>query len=250
MPVNSSYLLSLFGSRPREEKAALERIGLTSTDWRELGVEAGREAVPLSRAHQEVTLVTDVLDPGVDGEVGGDQGGVGRLLRLAAGGGAVLADVVQVEVTAGVGPQPALRPVEPGAVLVPARQVPEGDGDRLPVDPLPVLRVLDVSPGSQPVLAVGVSPVSPPQLPGEETLEGGVGLVHQGASSLAAERVGLLEVPGLVVVENVTFPVVGGRAARPLVPGKYHRDQSTSHPIPPHSTRSWTTVQSRLHMVT
>ena len=121
-----------------------------------------------------MTLVTDVLDPGVDGEVGGYQGGVGRLLRLAAGGGAVLADVVQVEVAAGVGPQPALGPVEPGAVLVPARQVPEGDGDRLPIDPLPVLRVLDVSPGSQPVLTVGVSPVSPPELPGEETLEGGV----------------------------------------------------------------------------
>ena len=109
---------------------------------------------------------------------------------------------------------------------------------------------LNISPGSQPVLAVSVASVSPPEFPGEETLEGGVGLVHQRPSSLAAEALGLLEVPGLVVVENVTFPVVGGRAARPLVPGKYHRDQSTSHPIPPHSTRSWTTVESRLHMVT
>ena len=38
----------------------------------------------------------------------------------------MLADVVELEAAAGVGPQPALRPVEPGAVLVPARQVPEG----------------------------------------------------------------------------------------------------------------------------
>ena len=37
----------------------------------------------------------------------------------------MLADVVELEAAAGVGPQPALRPVEPGAVLVPARQVPE-----------------------------------------------------------------------------------------------------------------------------
>ena len=39
----------------------------------------------------------------------------------------MLADVVELEAAAGVGPQPALRPVEPGAVLVPARQVPERD---------------------------------------------------------------------------------------------------------------------------
>ena len=138
----------------------------------------------------------------------------------------MLADVVELDVAAGVRPQPPLRPVEPGAVLVSTREVPEGDRDRLPVDPLPVLGVLDVSPGSEPVLTVGVTSVSPPELPGEEPLEGGVGLVHQGASSLAAEIVRLLEVPGLVVVENVTFPIVGRRAARPLVPGQYQDDQS------------------------
>ena len=71
-------------------------------------------------------LVADVLYAGVDGEVRGDEGGVGRLLRFAACGGPMLADVVELDVTAGVRPQPPLRPVEPGAVLVPARQVPEG----------------------------------------------------------------------------------------------------------------------------
>ena len=129
-------------------------------------------------------LVADVLYAGVDGEVRGDEGGVGRLFRFAACGGPMLADVVELDVTAGVRPQPPLRPVEPGAVLVSTREVPEGDRDRLPVDPLPVLGVLDVSPGPQPVLTVGVSPVSPPELPGEEALQGGVGLVHQRSSSL------------------------------------------------------------------
>ena len=90
-----------------------------------------------------MALVTEILNAGVDGEVGGDQGGVGWLLRLAAGRGPVLADVVQTEVTAGVRPQPALGSIEPGAVLVPAREVPEGHRDRLPADPLPVLGVLN-----------------------------------------------------------------------------------------------------------
>ena len=121
-----------------------------------------------------MSLVADVLYAGVDGEVRGDQGGVGRLLRLAAGGGSVLADVVEVDVAGCVRPQPALRPVEPGAVLVPTREVPEGDRHRLPVDPLPVLGVLDVSPGPEPILSIGVSSVSPPELPGEEALQGGV----------------------------------------------------------------------------
>ena len=163
-------------------------------------------------------LVTDVLDPRVDGEVCGYEGGVGGLLWFAAGRGPVLADVVQVELAARVRPQPAFGPVKPGAVLVAARQVPEGDGDRLAVDPLPVLGVLDVPPGAQPVLTVGVSAVSPPQLPGEEPLEGGVGLVHQGAAALVAETLRLPEVPGLVVVEDVALPVVSGRTTRPLVP--------------------------------
>ena len=69
----------------------------------------------------------------------------------------VLTNKVELQSTVGVGPQPPLGAVEPGAVVVPPGQVPEGDRDGLAVDPLPVLRVRAVAGGSQPVLAVGIA---------------------------------------------------------------------------------------------
>lgn len=69
----------------------------------------------------------------------------------------MLTDKVKVEVTVGVGPEPALSAVEPGAVLVPARKVPEGHRDVTTVDPLPVVNVIRVPHGAHPVLAVGVT---------------------------------------------------------------------------------------------
>ena len=59
-------------------------VKLTSADWRELWVEAGGEAGAPGGPHQQVALVTHVLDAGVHVEVGGDERGVGRLLGLAA----------------------------------------------------------------------------------------------------------------------------------------------------------------------
>ena len=62
-----------------------ERLSvLTSTNWGKFGVESRGQTGSLSGTHEEVSLVTDVLDPGVDIEVCGDEGGVGWLLRLAA----------------------------------------------------------------------------------------------------------------------------------------------------------------------
>ena len=69
----------------------------------------------------------------------------------------VLADKVELQSTVGVGPQPSLGAVEPGAVVVAPGQVPEGHRDGLAVDPFPVLRVRAVAGGSQPVLAVGIA---------------------------------------------------------------------------------------------
>lgn len=106
----------------------------------------------------------------------------------------------------------------PCTILVSAWQIPEGHRHRLPVDPLPVLRILLVPRGSKPVLTIGVAPVPPPELPAEETLQGGVGLVHEGAAALRAEALGLKEVAGLVVVEDVTLSIVRGGAAGSLVP--------------------------------
>ena len=106
----------------------------------------------------------------------------------------------------------------PCTILVSAWQIPEGHRHRLPVDPLPVLRILLVPRGSKPVLTIGVAPVPPPELPAEETLQGGVGLVYEGAAALRAKALGLQEVTRLVVVENVTLSIVRGGAAGSLVP--------------------------------
>ena len=72
---------------------------------------------------------------------------------------------------------------------------------RLATDPLPVLGVLGVARGAEPVLAVSVPAVPPPQLPAEEPLQRGVGLVHQRAAALRAERLGLPEVSRLEMFE-------------------------------------------------
>ena len=106
----------------------------------------------------------------------------------------------------------------PCTILVSARQIPEGHRHRLPVDPLPVLRILLVPRGSKPVLTISVAPVPPPELPAEEALQGGVGLVHEGAAALRAEVLGLQEVAGLVIIEDVALSIVRGGAAGSLVP--------------------------------
>ena len=47
-----------------------ERLSvLTSTNWGKFGVESRWQTGSLSGTHEEVSLVTDVLDPGVDIEV-------------------------------------------------------------------------------------------------------------------------------------------------------------------------------------
>ena len=56
----------------------------------------------------------------------------------------MLADKVEVESAVGVRPQPSFSPVEAGAVVVAAGQVPERHRDRLARDPTPVLGVVSV----------------------------------------------------------------------------------------------------------
>lgn len=70
----------------------------------------------------------------------------------------MLADVVEVRVAVCIGPQPALRPVVPGAILVASRQVPEGDGDVFPSQPLPVVTILGVPHCAHPVLTAALAP--------------------------------------------------------------------------------------------
>ena len=130
----------------------------------------------------------------------------------------VLTNKVELQAAVGVGPEPTLGAVEPRAVVVAAGKVPEGDGHRVPRHPLPVLWVVAVPHGPEPVLAVGVTLVTSPELPGEESLQSRIGLVHEGAAARVAELQRALEVGRLLVVEDVALPVVSGSAARWLVP--------------------------------
>jgi len=59
--------------------------------------------------------------------------------------------------------------------------------------------------------------VSAPQLPADESLQGGVALVDEGASPALAQGQRLAESLRLAVVENVALAVVGGGAAGRLV---------------------------------
>lgn len=70
----------------------------------------------------------------------------------------VLANEVEVRVAVGVRPEPSLRSVVPGAVLVPTRRVPKRHGHVLSVEPFPVGPVLRIANGAHPVLTVGVAP--------------------------------------------------------------------------------------------
>lgn len=70
-------------------------LQISTNRWK-FGVEAGGEAVPSSRAYQEMTLVTNILDSRANIEVIRDEGAVWRLLWLAACCGSVLANVVQL----------------------------------------------------------------------------------------------------------------------------------------------------------
>lgn len=61
-------------------------------------------------------------------------------------------------------------------------------------------------------------PVSPPQLPRDESLQCGIALVHESATSRATERQSLPEYQRLAVVEYVALAIVRcGRSGR-LVP--------------------------------
>jgi len=70
-------------------------LKIATNRWK-FRVEPGGEAVPSRRTHQEMTLVTDILDARADVEVVRDEGAVRRLLRLTTSRGSMLADVVQL----------------------------------------------------------------------------------------------------------------------------------------------------------
>ena len=57
---------------------------LTTTDGRELGVEAGRQATPLGGTYKEMSFVAKILDPRAHGEGLRNQRRIWRLLGLAA----------------------------------------------------------------------------------------------------------------------------------------------------------------------
>lgn len=72
----------------------------------------------------------------------------------------MLANIVEFGIAVGVGPEPSLGAVVARAIFVAAGQIPEGNGDVFAVDPLPVVSVLGIAHGAQPVLTICVAPVN------------------------------------------------------------------------------------------
>lgn len=130
----------------------------------------------------------------------------------------MLTDVVQLNVTVGVAPQPALGSIIARAVLITAGQIPERNRDIVSIDPLPRVAILRVAHRAHPVLRVGVASMPSPQLPADESLQRRVRLVDQGATACSAELHRVPERQRLPVVERVALAVVGGRCARGLIP--------------------------------
>ena len=129
----------------------------------------------------------------------------------------MLTNEIQLESAVGIRPQPTFGSVKSCTIVVAARKIPEGYGHRISGHPLPVFRILPIPNRSEPVLPVGVTLVTPPQLPGEKSLQRRIRFVDQGTPPRVAKVEGPLEVGGLLVVEDVALAVVGGGAARRLI---------------------------------
>ena len=131
----------------------------------------------------------------------------------------MLADVKQFAVAVGVGPEPSFGAVVAGAVLAPARQVPERYRDIFTRQPFPIGPVGRVAHQTEPVLTARIVPtVPPPQFPTDEPLERRIGLVDERPSASLAKLPGFVEIERLVVVKQVAIAVVRGAAARLLIP--------------------------------
>ena len=147
----------------------------------------------------------------------------------------MLTDKVEILATIGFTPQPTLDSVESSAVLIGrrrrrraggsgrARKIPERNAHLLAVDPSPnsLLTAGSVGQrftnGTQPILTTRIGSMSAIQFPAEKALQGWRRFVHQRTSANFAQTTGRLEVGRLIVVENVTFAVVGCRRSEWLV---------------------------------
>ena len=92
----------------------------------------------------------------------------------------MLTNEIQLESAVGIRPQPTFGSVKSCTIVVAARKIPEGYGHRISGHPLPVFWILPIPDRSEPVLPVGVTLVSPPQLPGEKPLQRRIRFVDQG----------------------------------------------------------------------
>lgn len=131
----------------------------------------------------------------------------------------MLADVVEMHPTIRVRPEPSLRPVVPGTIPAPNRQIPKRNGQLFPVQPLPPPRTLRTLLPNRPhpVLPASVAPMPPPQLPTNEPLQGRIALVDQGSAPGPAESERFPELGRLPVVEDVALAVVSGGASWRLI---------------------------------
>lgn len=179
--------------------------------------ESVRQACPHRRPRQHIAIVALVLDARTDVHTGRQQARVGRPFGFATRQRSMLADKVEISIAAGVRPQPSLGAIEARAIITSGGHIPEADRHVLAIDPFPVGRILRVAYRTEPVLSIGIVPVTSVELPGEETLQRRRCLVHQGATLQLAMSSSGLEVGGLVVVEDVALAIVGRCRAQWLV---------------------------------
>lgn len=150
---------------------------LTSTHGWEFRVESVGLTSSRVGSNEEVPGIAAMLNHSSHFQTGGQEGGIWRLFGTTAPLRTMLADKIERLVAIRVRPQPSLGSVEASTVSSTSGHVPEGHGHVATIQPLPVVRVLGISDGSQPVLRRGVGPVTPPHLPTQETLQCGVAVV-------------------------------------------------------------------------
>lgn len=168
-------------------------------------------------SNKQVSLITRILDDGADVEVLCYHCRVGWLFRLAASFWLMLADVVDRNVTVSVRPKPSFRAIVSSTVLVPTRQIPEGNCNIISIQPLPVHLVLRISDSPHPILAAGVTPVPSPEFPADEALESRITFIDQSSTSTSAECERITKVERLSIVEDVALAIVRSCRSRWLV---------------------------------
>lgn len=128
-------------------------LQLTLANGRELVVESGLETSTCGGSHKQMVGIAAVLDLCAHlVTIERDHGGVGWLFGPAACLRLMLANEIEQRIAIGVAPEPTLRTIESGTVLIATRMIPERDRKFLAIHPLPAAAIAAVTHGAHPIL--------------------------------------------------------------------------------------------------